>query len=143
MTGSTTHKLRPSPYLLQVMSRTLFFPVWNYSPHTFHSERIPESHNLTWFTHIQFLVCMWFPLGAPAKRLEMPSPSSANAWLIDRSGLPRRNQPVLLLLPPPLPLSLGHHHLYPPQLLYIIFVKFFLPIIPTFRFRSRHYFTSY
>ena len=45
--GGTTHKLRPSPYLLQVTSRTLFFPVWSYSPHTFHSERIPESHNLT------------------------------------------------------------------------------------------------
>ena len=28
-------------------------------------------------------------------------------------------------------------------MLYIIFVKFFLPIIPTFRFRSWHYFTSY
>ena len=27
--------------------------------------------------------------------------------------------------------------------LYTIFVKFFLPIIPTFRFRSRHYFISY
>ena len=29
------------------------------------------------------------------------------------------------------------------RLLYIIFVKFFLPIIPMFRFRSRRYFTSY
>ena len=29
------------------------------------------------------------------------------------------------------------------SLLYIIFVKFFLPIIPTFRFRSQRYFTSY
>ena len=47
MTGGTTHKLRPSPYLLQVTSRTLFFPVQNYPPHTFHSERTPESHNLT------------------------------------------------------------------------------------------------
>ena len=28
-------------------------------------------------------------------------------------------------------------------MLYIIFVKFFLPIIPTFRFRSWHYFISY
>ena len=45
--GGTTHKLRPSPYLLQVTSRTLFFPVWNYPPHTFCSERTPESHNLT------------------------------------------------------------------------------------------------
>ena len=45
--GGTTHKLRPSPYLLQVTSRTLFFPVWNYSLHTFHSERTPDSHNLT------------------------------------------------------------------------------------------------
>ena len=49
MTGCTTHKLRPSPYLLQVTSQTLFFPVQNYSPHTFHSERTPESHNLTPF----------------------------------------------------------------------------------------------
>ena len=47
MTGSTTQKLRPSPYLLQVTSRTLFFPVRSYSLHTFHSERTPESHNLT------------------------------------------------------------------------------------------------
>ena len=45
--GGTTHKLRPSPYLLQVMSQTLFFPVKNYSLHTFCSKRIPESHNLT------------------------------------------------------------------------------------------------
>ena len=45
--GGTTHELRPSPYLLQVTSWTLFFPVRNYSPHTFHSERTPESHNLT------------------------------------------------------------------------------------------------
>ena len=45
--GGTTHKLRPSPYLLQVTSRTLFFPVWNYPPHTFRSERTLESHNLT------------------------------------------------------------------------------------------------
>ena len=29
------------------------------------------------------------------------------------------------------------------SVLYIIFVKFFLPIIPTFWFCSRHYFTSY
>ena len=47
MTGGTTHKLRPSPYLLQVTSRTLFFPVWNYPLHTFRSKRTPESHNLT------------------------------------------------------------------------------------------------
>ena len=47
MTGGTTHKLRPSPYLLQVTSQTLFFPVRNYSPHTFRSKRTPESHNLT------------------------------------------------------------------------------------------------
>ena len=45
--GGTTHKLRPSPYLLQVTSRTLFFPVRSYSLHTFHSKGIPESHNLT------------------------------------------------------------------------------------------------
>ena len=45
--GGTTHKLRPSPYLLQVTSQTLFFPVQNYPPHTFRSERTPESHNLT------------------------------------------------------------------------------------------------
>ena len=45
--GGTTHKLRPSPYLLQVTSRTLFFPVRNYPPHTFRSERTLESHNLT------------------------------------------------------------------------------------------------
>ena len=45
--GGTTHKLRPSPYLLQVTSWTLFFPVRNYPPHTFHSERTPERHNLT------------------------------------------------------------------------------------------------
>ena len=45
--GGTTHKVRPSPYLLQVMSRTLFFPVLSYPPHTFCSERAPESHNLT------------------------------------------------------------------------------------------------
>ena len=31
----------------------------------------------------------------------------------------------------------------PPPVLYIIFVKFFLPIIPMFRFRSWRYFTSY
>ena len=47
--GGTTHKLRPSPYLLQVTSQTLFFPVRNYPPHTFRSERTPESHNLTPF----------------------------------------------------------------------------------------------
>ena len=29
------------------------------------------------------------------------------------------------------------------QVLCILFVKFFLPIIPTFRFRSRRYFISY
>ena len=45
--GGMTHKLRPSPYLLQVTSRTLFFPVWNYPPHTFRSKRTPERLNLT------------------------------------------------------------------------------------------------
>ena len=30
-----------------------------------------------------------------------------------------------------------------PTLLYIIFIKFLLPIIPTFQFHSWHYFTSY
>ena len=47
VTGGTTHKLRPSPYLLQVTSQTLFFPVQNYSPHTFRSKRTMEGHNLT------------------------------------------------------------------------------------------------
>ena len=61
MTGGTTHKLRPSPYLLQVTSQTLFFPVRNYSPHTFHSERIPESHNLTyaWNVKMKWWMVSW------------------------------------------------------------------------------------
>ena len=45
--GSTTQTLRPSPYLLQVTSQTLYIPVQNYSLHLFHSERIMESCNLT------------------------------------------------------------------------------------------------
>ena len=45
--GGTTHTLRPSPYLLQVMSQTLYIPVWNYSLHLFCSKRILETHNLT------------------------------------------------------------------------------------------------
>ena len=45
--GGTTHTLRPSPYLLQVMSWTLYIPVQNYSLHLFCSERIMEGHNLT------------------------------------------------------------------------------------------------
>ena len=58
--GSTTYKLRPSPYLLQVMSRTFFFPVLSYSLHTFHSKRIPEGHNLTmWFLGMSDVEKMW------------------------------------------------------------------------------------
>ena len=45
------------------MSWTLFFPVRNYSPHTFHSERILESHNLTLLPTVEFprpvLSCIW------------------------------------------------------------------------------------
>ena len=61
--------LRPSPYLLQVTSQTLFFPVWSYSPHTFRSERIPESHNLT------LVQATW-----PGSNLFSPSSASHNAF---------------------------------------------------------------
>ena len=53
------------------------------------------------FIHRQSLVHVWLPLGAPAERLGMPSSSLANAWLVDGSGLPRRNPRLRLLLPPP------------------------------------------
>ena len=59
--GGTTHKLRPSPYLLQVTSQTLFFPVQNYSLHPFHSKRIPESHNLTPYLHCMVLDYLTIP----------------------------------------------------------------------------------
>ena len=45
--GGMTHMLRPSPYPLQVTSRTLYIPVQNYPPHLFRSKGIKETCNLT------------------------------------------------------------------------------------------------
>ena len=45
--GSTTHMLRPCPYLLQVTSWTLYFPVQNSTPHLFHPKNIRYFCNLT------------------------------------------------------------------------------------------------
>ena len=76
MTGGTTHKLRPSPYLLQVTSQTLFFPVRNYPPHTFCSERTLESHNLTVSLHVTPIINFHTTLLCP---LTFPS-NNTHSW---------------------------------------------------------------